>query len=104
MNPEPQPTSPSARVEHAQKRPRLVAWLIGLPVALFALLMLISEVVFYFSPDREQQWVDRETIRMCWKEQQRAPDSDKPRHFTGGATQCQDLERTFKERWGINPS
>lgn len=93
----PNPTAP-------EKRPRLVAWLIGLPVGLFALLMIVSEVIFHVSPEREQQWVERETIRMCWKEQERAPDSDKPRHFTRGPVQCQELERDYKNRWGQNPN
>lgn len=87
--------------EQATPQPKLVRWLIGLPVGLFALLMLGSAVLFHFSPDKETQWVERETIRTCWKEMQRAPDSDKPRHFKAG--DCEQLEADFKNRWKINP-
>lgn len=88
--------------ETAAPKPKLVRWLIGLPVACFALLMLASELLFTLSPDKEAQWVERETIRLCWKEQSRKPDDDKPLQFKGAA-HCEQLESDFKHRWKMNP-
>ena len=86
----------------ATSRPRLVRWLIGLPVGLFAVLMLASEVLFYFSPDKEAQWVERETLRLCWKEREKGPSpADAPHQFRDG--QCEQLEADFKHRWKMNP-
>lgn len=88
--------------ETAQAKPKLVRWLIGLPVGFFAVLMLGSQLLFSLSPEKQDRWVERETIRQCWKEQERAPSSDKPRHFTDKAD-CERLEFDFKSRWGVNP-
>ncbi len=95
-NPEPQAT-PS---EGPKFRP--LRWLLGLPVLFFIVLMLVSKLLFTASPDRETQWVERETIRQCWKELKRKPDDDKPRHFTGQA-QCEQLEQDFRQRWNDEP-
>lgn len=81
---------------------KIVRWLIILPVAFFAVLMLGSKILYSISPDKEEQWVQRETIRQCWKELERAPDSDKPRHFQG-KQDCERLEFDFKTRWNVNP-
>ena len=94
-------TEPSS--EKPARDIRIVRWLIVLPVAFFALLMLGSKVLYTLSPERETQWVERETIRQCWKELERKPDSDKPRHFQG-KQDCERLEFDFKPRWGVNPS
>ena len=87
--------------ETAVKKPKLVRWIIGLPVAFFALLMLVSQIMFYFSPDKEAQWVDRETIRLCWKEREKGPKDNTPAQFALG--QCEQLEFDFKAKWGENP-
>lgn len=81
---------------------KIVRWLIILPVAFFAVLMLGSKILYSISPEKEEQWVQRETIRQCWKELERAPDSDKPRHFQG-KQDCERLEFDFKTRWNVNP-
>ncbi|MDO4969686.1 MAG: hypothetical protein Q4E66_09560, partial [Comamonadaceae bacterium] len=57
--------------DKAMPRPKLVFWIIGTPVALFAILMLGSQILFNLSPAKEQQWVERETIRLCWKEREK---------------------------------
>lgn len=85
----------------AVKKPKLVFWIIGLPVAFFALLMLGSQIVFYFSPQKENQWVERETIRLCWKEREKGPKENTPAQFTEG--QCEKLEFDFKSKWHENP-
>ncbi|MBQ0132213.1 MAG: hypothetical protein KBT18_08605 [Comamonas sp.] len=83
------------------KKPQLVRWIIGLPVGLFAVLMLGSQIFFSMSPDKEAQWIERETIRMCWKEREKGPKANTPAQFTPG--QCEQLEFDFKARWGANP-
>lgn len=87
--------------DQATPKPKLVRWIIGLPVALFAILMLISQLLFSVSPDKETQWVERETIRLCWKEREKGPKEGTPAQFTQG--QCEQLEFDFKTRWGMNP-
>ena len=87
--------------EIATKKPRLVRWIIGLPVGLFALLMVGSQISFTLSPDKEAQWIERETIRMCWKEREKGPKADTPAQFKEG--ECERLEFQFKERWNTNP-
>lgn len=81
-------------------KPRLVRWIIGLPVAFFALLMLLGH--FLNTPETEDRWVARETIRMCWKEIQKPPKEGKPVHFTEQG-QCEKLEFDFKTQYGENP-
>lgn len=88
-------------METAAPKPRLVRWIIGIPVALFALLMLASQVLFYFSPDKEAQWIERESLRLCWKAREKAPSADTPAQFAAGA--CEQMEFDFKQRWGTNP-
>ena len=87
--------------EKATPKPKLVRWIIGTPIALFALLMLGSQLMFYFSPNKEEQWLERETIRLCWKEREKGPKENTPAQFTEG--QCEQLEFAFKNKWGINP-
>lgn len=85
----------------ATPKPRLIRWIIGVPVALFALLMLVSQIFFAASPDKEAQWIARETIRLCWKEHEKGPKTDTPAQFVEG--QCPQLEADYKMRWGVNP-
>ncbi len=81
---------------------KIVRWLIILPVGFFAVLMLISQVLYRLSPEKETQWIERETIRQCWKEFERAPSDDKPRHFDS-KDDCAQLEFDFKAKWNTNP-
>lgn len=87
--------------EKATPRPKLVRWIIGTPVALFAILMLGSHIIFHFSPNKEEQWVERETIRLCWKEREKGPKEGTPAQFSDG--QCEQLEFDFKAKWNVNP-
>ena len=80
----------------------VVRWAIGLPVGFFAVLMLISKLLFTTSPDTEAQWIERETIRQCWKELECILEDDKPKHFAG-KEDCERLEFDFKARWNTNP-
>jgi hypothetical protein len=85
----------------ATPKPRLVRWIIGVPVALFALLMLVSQIFFAASPDKETQWIERETIRLCWKEREKGAKANTPAQFVAG--QCEQLEADYKTHWGANP-
>ena len=87
--------------DKATPQPKLVRWIIGLPVALFGLLMFGSQVFFYFSPEKEAQWVERETIRLCWKEREKGPKENTPAQFSDG--QCEKLEFDFRNKWSVNP-
>lgn len=82
------------------RKPRLVRWLIGLPVAFFTVLMLLGYL--FNTPETEARWVARETIRMCWKEVQKPPKEGKPVHFTQ-QSECEKLEFDFKTQYGENP-
>ena len=85
----------------AVKKNKLVLWIIGLPVAFFAVLMLASQIMFYLSPNKEAQWVERESIRLCWKEREKGPKENTPAQFTEG--QCERMEFEFKSKWRENP-
>lgn len=87
--------------DQATPRPRLVRWIIGVPVVLFAVLMLGSQLFFQAAPDKEAQWIERETIRLCWKEREKGPKAHTPAQFQPG--QCEALEFDFKAKWGRNP-
>ena len=87
--------------EKATPKPKLVFWIIGIPVVLFAVLIFGSQILFYFSPEKEAQWIDRETIRVCWKEREKGPKENTPLQFTPG--QCETLEYNFKNKWRVNP-
>lgn len=87
--------------EKAPPKPKLVRWIIGTPIALFALLMLGSQLMFYFSPHKEAQWLERETIRLCWKEREKGPKENTPAQFK--ERQCEQLEFDFKNKWNVNP-
>lgn len=82
------------------RKPRLVRWLIGLPVAFFAILMAMGYL--FNTPETEDRWVARETIRLCWKEVQKPPKEGKPVHFTQ-QSECEKLEFDFKTQYGENP-
>lgn len=93
-------TPATATVEAPVRKPRLVRWLIGLPVAFFAILMALG--YFFNTPETEARWVARETIRMCWKEIEKPPKEGKPVHFTQ-QSECEKLEFDFKSQFGENP-
>jgi len=81
-------------------KPRLVRWLMGLPVAFFAILMLLGHL--FNTPQTEARWVARETVRMCWKEVQKPPKPGQPVHFKEQG-ECERLEFDFKHALGENP-
>ena len=87
--------------EKATPKPKLVRWIIGTPIALFALLMLGSQLMLYFSPHKEEHGLERETIRLCWKEREKGPKENTPAQFKEG--QCELLEFDFKNKWNVNP-
>lgn len=80
-------------------RSRLVPWLIGLPVGAFAVLMLVGSLLS--TPEGNDQWVARESIKVCNKEVARAPEDRKRADLT--AQDCAQLETAFRKQYGIDP-
>jgi len=79
---------------------RIVPWLIGLPVAFFAVLMLAGQLLS--TPEGEARWVERETIKICRKETAR-PEAERKTQQFESAQDCDRLEFDFKQRYGENP-
>ena len=79
---------------------RLVPWVIGLPVAIFAALMLIGK--FMDDPQSKQRWVDAETVKLCWKQIAKPETERKTQEFKSQAD-CERLEFDFKSKYGDNP-
>ena len=98
----PQPPTPEPHsAEPAQPgKSRIVPWLIGLPVAFFAVLMLAGQLLS--TPEGEARWVERETIKICRKETARPEAERKTRQFES-VQDCDRLEFDFKQRYGENP-
>ena len=86
----------------AEARPknRLVPWLIGLPVGIFALLMLVGK--FMDDPQSKQRWVDAETVKLCWK-QIAKPEAERKTQEFKSQTDGERLEFDFKTKYGENP-
>jgi hypothetical protein len=79
---------------------RIVLWLIGLPVAFFAVLMLAGQLLS--TPEGEARWVERETIKICRKETAR-PEAERKTQQFESVQDCDRLEFDFKQRYGENP-
>lgn len=79
---------------------RIVPWLIGLPVAFFAVLMLAGQLLS--TPEGEARWVERETIKICRKETAR-PEAERKTQQFESVQDCDRLESDFKQRYGENP-
>ena len=78
-----------------------VFWLvIGLPVAIFAVLMLIGK--FMDDPQGKQRWVDSETIKICWK-QIAKPEAERKTQEFQSQEDCDRLELAFKQKYNENP-
>ena len=84
----------------ARPKNRLVPWVIGLPVAIFAVLMLVGK--FMDDPQSKQRWVDAETVKLCWKQIAKPEAERKTQEFKSQAD-CERLEFDFKTRYGDNP-
>ena len=78
------------------ERNSLVAWLIGLPVAAFALLMIVGSLLS--TPQSKNQWIAREAIKVCNKEVARAPEDRKRPDLT--PKDCADLAAAFRNQYG----
>lgn len=92
------PAQPPAPIE-PPPRNKLVPWLIGLPVAAFALLMIVGSLLS--TPESDAQWVARESIKVCNKEVARAPEDRKRADLT--PQDCADLEAAFRAQYGTAP-
>lgn len=98
-----QHTPPPARPADAHGAPaksRLVPWLIGLPVGIFGVLMLVGLLID--DPQSKQRWIDRETIKVCWKQIAKPQEERKTQVFQSKAD-CEQLEFAYKSRYNENP-
>ncbi|MDR0203854.1 MAG: hypothetical protein LBJ40_17030 [Delftia acidovorans] len=106
QTPEPHSSEPapaaSANGSQPAKPPknRIVPWLIGLPVAFFAVLMLAGQLLS--TPEGEARWMERETIKICRKETAR-PEAERKTQQFESVQDCDRLEFDFKQRYGENP-
>lgn len=96
--PAPAPSSPSAAQPHPKSR--LVPWIIGLPVAIFAMLMLVGSLMD--DPQSKQRWIDSEAIKICWK-QTGKPEAERKTQEFQSRQDCERLEFDFKRQYGENP-
>lgn len=96
----PEPQHPADASQAKPLRNRLVPWLIGLPVAFFAALMLAGTLLS--TPEGEARWTERETIKICRKETSR-PEAERKTQQFQSVQDCDRLEFDFKQRYGENP-
>lgn len=94
------PTPPKPSKPSKPPKSRIVPWLIGLPVAFFAVLMLAGQLLS--TPEGEARWVERETIKICRKETAR-PEAERKTQQFESVQDCDRLEFDFKQRYGENP-
>ncbi len=94
------PTPPTPPKPPKPPKSRIVPWLIGLPVAFFAVLMLAGQLLS--TPEGEARWVERETIKICRKETAR-PEAERKTQQFESVQDCDRLEFDFKQRYGENP-
>ncbi len=94
------PTPPKPSKPSKPPKSRIVPWLIGLPVAFFAVLMLAGQLLS--TPEGEARWVERETIKICRKETAR-PEAERKTQQFESVQDCDRLEFNFKQRYGENP-
>ena len=99
MKPTPSSEDGNAAAAAPKKSP-IVAWLIGLPVIIFAMLMLIGK--FMDDPQSEQRWVESETIKICWK-QIAKPEAERKTQEFHSQEDCDRLELAFKQKYNENP-
>ena len=91
---------PASTSTPATTRNRIVAWLIALPVIIFAALMLIGK--FMDDPQSQQRWVDAESVKICWK-QIAKPEAERKTQEFKSKDDCDRLEFDFKTKYGENP-
>lgn len=94
------PTPPKPSKPSKPPKSRIVPWLIGLPVAFFAVLMLAGQLLS--TPEGEARWVERETIKICRKETAR-PEAERKTQQFESVQDCDRLEFNFKQRYDENP-
>ena len=98
--PSPEGSNAATTSQKSSKKSHMVALVIGLPVAIFAVLMLIGK--FMDDPQGKQRWVDSETIKICWK-QTAKPEAERKTQEFKTPQDCERLEFDFKTRYGENP-
>ena len=98
--PSPEGSNAATTSQKSSKKSHMVALVIGLPVAIFAVLMLIGK--FMDDPQGKQRWVDSETIKICWK-QIAKPEAERKTQEFHSQEDCDRLELAFKQKYNENP-
>ena len=62
--------------------------------------MLIGKLMD--DPQREQRWVDSETIKICWKQISK-PEAERKTQEFHSQEDCDQLELAFKQKYNENP-
>lgn len=81
-------------------KPKSRLWLkllIGVPTALFLLMMVIGSN----APNADAKSADRRAIDMCWKDQSKKSLDPGAARFVAGA--CEKMEADFRQRFGVSP-
>jgi len=76
---------------------KVLAWLIGVPVGLFVLMLIIGALSG--PPDEKSR--ARDTIELCWSDH--AKKSLDPSTARLVASTCERLEAEFLQRYGVKP-
>ena len=98
--PSPEGSNAATTSQKSSRKSHMVALVIGLPVAIFAVLMLIGK--FMDDPQGKQRWVDSETIKICWK-QIAKPEAERKTQEFHSQEDCDRLELAFKQKYNENP-
>jgi hypothetical protein len=80
---------------------KIIAWIIGLPIAAIALLMAIGALMKATDYQPSEKSQARSTIDFCWSEQSKK--SNDPATARLMASQCERMESEFKTKYGVNP-
>lgn len=75
-------------------------WIIGVPIAAFAGLMIIG-TISNNSPEGRARTQARSAIELCWQTQQKKSLDPSTSRIAAGA--CESMEADFRRKFGANP-
>lgn len=90
----------ASSVQPQAKKGGLWKWVIGIPIALFAFVMIVGSNLAN-TPEGREKASAREKIGACWDIQQKKSLDPSTARFT--ARMCETMEDDFRKRYGVNP-
>ena len=75
-------------------------WILGIPVALFVVVMVIGATVGN-TPEARQRSLERDKIAACWDLQKKKSLDPSTARFTAGM--CERMEDDFRRKHNLNP-